>query len=413
MAGDGVSKPYGAGVRGVRLIDRYLLHLAVWPMLGALAVTLVALLLERVLRLLDLLADSSSRFGFVAELAANLVPHYLGLTLPAAFFVSLFIVFSRLSDGSEIDAFLASGVSLSRLASPFIYLGMVLAVLSLMLFGYMQPYSRYAYRAVLHAAVEAGWNGRLSAQTFVSPGQSVTMTADIAEGEGRRLQRVFIRKTTPDGREEITTAKSAALRPTEGGGAVAVILENGQQLNEDKRGDLRILSFQSFVTQVPLAGAQKLLRDRGGDTRELTLAELWDQANSNDSLFGKQALLAELYGRLARALALPLLPLLALPLSLAAKRGGRVPGVIVAGLTLIAFHHLLQFGQSLAEQGVAPAYASVGLPTVLFAAICLFMFLSSRKRPGETPLSLLSEHLGDIIHWVAGQWRRPQAPVRP
>jgi lipopolysaccharide export system permease protein len=412
MAGAGVTNAYGEGVRGVRIVDRYLLRLAVGPMLGALAVTLVALLLERVLRLLDLLADSSSRFGFVAELAASLVPHYLGLTLPAAFFVSLFIVFSKLSDGSEIDALMASGVSLSRLATPFIGLGVALSIVSLALFGYLQPYGRYAYRAVLHAAIEAGWNGRLTAQTFVTPGQSLTMTADIAEGEGRRLERVFIRKTMPDGHEEVTTAKSAELRPTAGGASVAVILEGGQQLSEAKTGDPRILSFHSFVTEIPLAGAQKLLRDRGGEPRELTVNELWNQARTNESVFSRQALLAELYSRLARALALPLLPLLALPLSLGAKRGGRMPGVIVAGVTLITFHHLLQLGQSLAERGSIPAYVGIGAPTALFTGICLFMFLSSRKRPGETPLSLLSEHVGELFYRLARLRRPAPTPAR-
>lgn len=413
MAGAGVSKRYGAGVRGVRVVDRYVLRLAISPMLGALAVTLVALLLERILRLLDLLADSSSRFGFVAELAANLIPHYLGLTLPAAFFVSLFIVFSRLSDGSEIDALLASGISLTRLAAPFVVVGVILAMISLALFGYLQPYSRYAYRAVLHAAIEAGWNGRLSAQAFVSPGDSLSMTADIAEGEGRRLQRVFIRKALADGDEEITTAKAAELRPSADGKSVVVLLEGGQQLSESKTGDMRILSFQSFSTDVPLAGAQKLLRDRGGDPRELTLNELARQASSPDSLFGRETLLAELYGRLARALALPFLPLLALPLALAAKRGGRVPGVIVAGITLIAFHHLLQLGQSLAEQGRVLAIIGIGLPAAIFTSLCLWIFISSRTRPGETPLSLLSEQISDIIARLFDLRRRADARAAP
>jgi hypothetical protein len=76
----------------VRLIDRYLLRLLVWPLVGCLGVTVIALLLERVLRLLDALSQSSARFDYVTQLAINLVPHYLGLALPVAFFVALFIV---------------------------------------------------------------------------------------------------------------------------------------------------------------------------------------------------------------------------------------------------------------------------------------------------------------------------------
>ena len=93
----GVSTP----LPNLRLIDRYMLKLVAWPMVGCLGVTVVALLLERVLRLLDALSQSSARFGYVTELAANLVPHYLGLALPVAFFVALFIVISRFSSSMK------------------------------------------------------------------------------------------------------------------------------------------------------------------------------------------------------------------------------------------------------------------------------------------------------------------------
>ncbi len=103
-----------------------------------------------------------------AQLAANLVPHYLGLALPVAFFVALFIVIAKLSDGSEIDALLASGQSLTRVAAPFVlWVGVFLMVFSLIVFGYMQPYSRYAYRAVMHEAINAGWNGKLNGGAFI------------------------------------------------------------------------------------------------------------------------------------------------------------------------------------------------------------------------------------------------------
>ena len=42
-------------VKRFGLLDGYILRLTLWPLAGALAVTLVALLLERVLRLLDAL----------------------------------------------------------------------------------------------------------------------------------------------------------------------------------------------------------------------------------------------------------------------------------------------------------------------------------------------------------------------
>lgn len=392
----------------MKRIDRYILRLTLWPLAGALGVTLVALLLERILRLLQQLSDSSNRFGFVAELAANLVPHYLGLTLPAAFFIALFVVISRLNEGSEIDALLASGVSLSRLVAPYLGLGVVLMLVSLVLFGFLQPYSRYGYRAVLHAAQNAGWNGMVQPQTFLTPDPTLTMTADIADPSGEHLQRIFIRKRLDEGREEVTTASSARIVRAPDGRSVTLELHDGQQLSANARGAPRVLTFKSFNIEMPLTGAEKLLRPRGGDERELTLFELARQSTLPNPVVPRQTLLAELYARLARSLSLPLLPLLALPLGLAAKRGGRAPGIIIAGLILVAFQHLLQLGQSMAVSGRMAAWAAVGLPFFGFVALCLAIFISSRKRPGETPISILSEHIGDQIRRMRPPKRRAE-----
>ena len=95
------------GMFGLPMMDRYLLQLMGPPMAAALGVVLIALLLERILRLFNLLAASSARFELILDLVGNLVPHYLGLALPAAFFISVFLVIARLGDNNEVDALLA------------------------------------------------------------------------------------------------------------------------------------------------------------------------------------------------------------------------------------------------------------------------------------------------------------------
>lgn len=377
-------------------IDRYLLRLAFWPLVGATGVTLVALLLERVLRLLDLLSNSSDRFGFVAQLAVNLVPHYVGLTLPAAFFIALVLVVNRMNQGSEIDALLAAGVSLTRIAAPFLCLAVALAAVSLIVFGFLQPYSRYAYRAVLHAAQNAGWSGAVPEGTIIAPNDNLTMTTDEADTAGQRLTRVFIRRVTPSGREEVTTAGMAEISRTTDGKNVQLLLKDGQQLRFNDRGEPQLLAFKTFTMQLPLTGPAKLLRARGGDERELNFFELVRQERNPASVIPHSSLTAELYGRLARALSLPLLPLLGVPLGLSAKRSGRAPGIIVGGIALLAFHHMTRLGESFASKGKIAPELGVGIPFAIFATICIVVFLTSRKRPGETPIGRMIEHLSAL-----------------
>ena len=388
--------PVPQGTARFRLIDGYLLRLLLWPIIGCLGVTVIALLLERVLRLLDVLSQSSARFGYVTALAANLVPHYLGLALPVAFFVALFIVITKLSDGSEIDALLASGQSLTRIAAPFVFVGLFLAVFSLGVFGYMQPYSRYAYRAVMHEAVNAGWNGKLDGGAFIDE-PKLLMTADDADAAGHRLTRVFIRRLDANGREEVITAATADLRADEAAKTVTMLLRRGQRVGVDAQGQYRTLVFDQFTTNIPLAGAAALLRTRGGDERELTLGELDRQSKLPNPIVPKRTLLAELYGRLARAAFLPFLPLLAFPLGLAAKRGNRTPGLIIAGVLLLAFQHSLQLGQGLAESGKAMPLAAIGMPFAIFTGFSVWMFMGSRKRPGDTPVSRVVRRIGETI----------------
>lgn len=383
----------------LRLIDRYLLRLLTWPLVGCLGVTVVALLLERILRLLDVLSQSSARFGYVAQLAANLVPHYLGLALPVAFFVALFIVIVKLSDGSEVDALLASGQSLERIATPFVAVGVFLSVFSLLVFGYMQPYSRYAYRAVMHAAVNAGWNGRLAGGAFIDDKGSL-LTADSADMAGQRLTRVFIRRLDARGQEEIITAASADLKMDASGKTITMDLKDGRRIGHDSTGAYRNLAFDSLTTQTPLAAAAVLLRERGGDERELTLGELARQAKLPNPVVSKATLESELYGRIARALFLPFLPLLAFPLGLASKRGNRAPGLVMAGVMLLAFQHSLLLGQSLAKAGKIAALPAIWIPFAIFAGLGVWLFMGSRTRPGDTPVSRAVRHINKVVSLI-------------
>ena len=69
--------------------DRYILS-QIFPSLGmTLVVALLILLVERLLRVLDLVLGNSGPLHYVARMLAYLAPHYLGIALPFAFFLAI------------------------------------------------------------------------------------------------------------------------------------------------------------------------------------------------------------------------------------------------------------------------------------------------------------------------------------
>ena len=392
-------------------LDRYLLRRAVTPMFAVLISTMVAFLMERLMRSFQLLSQTTEGFKFLTELLINLVPHYVGLTLPGGFFIGLFVVVNGLNKSSEIDAILASGIALGRFAAPFVGLGVVLMLFSMALFGFIQPYSRYAYHAVLHAAANAGWNGDIRPKALLSAGPDVFLTADDTDASGRHLRRVFIRKLDPEGREDVLTAGSADVLKPPGAHEVTLVLNGGRQVSTTREGQVYVTDFASFKFDLPLAQSAKLLRARGDEVSELTLVELAQQGFGHlEPALPRQVLLAELFSRLSRALMLPLLPLLAVPFGLSAKRAGAGPTMVIGGLMLFGFETAMILGQAMVTSTPLPAAVTIGGPAALFATACVATWIASRKRPGQNPVSWLSERVAELFAAIASTLGQRQAP---
>lgn len=384
--------------RWPRTLDRYLLRQLVPALLMCLGTVLIALLLERLLRLFDILAQNNQALPAVGRLVLDLVPHYLGLALPAAFFVALFVVIARLGDDNELDACLAGGRSIARLTLPFVLVGFVLSVLSVGLFGYVQPYARYEFRAVMYGALNAGWDARLQANTFANAGRGYTMTADEVSLDGRHLQGVFIRRKV-GGREELTTGARGVLTPVDGGRRLLLELEDGAQVRNPTPDRYDVVDFDRLVSNSAFNPDAPPFRDRGNNERELTFPELWRGGIPNvEPAIAPTKIRGELLGRIARTLSLPLLPLLAVPLGMSAKRGKRTASLIVAAVTMLLFHHALQLGQSLGQSGKVPVVLGVWGPWTVFAIFCIWLFSHSLARPGDNPVTRV---VGSIEHFSA------------
>src|SRR5262245_34138269 len=192
-----------------RIADRYVLRQIMAPLATALGIGLVMLLADRMVRLLDTTLGKKSSFAVVFEMLAYLLPHYLGLAIPAALFLGLLFGFSRMSRASELDAFFASGIGLHRLARPVALLSLLLMAASFVIVGWLQPHGRYAYRSVVFDVKNVDVFYLAEEGIFMQAGTR-TFILDHLDRTNNRFDHIFLfddRRSEGVGAETVTAAR--------------------------------------------------------------------------------------------------------------------------------------------------------------------------------------------------------------
>jgi lipopolysaccharide export system permease protein len=149
-------------------------------------------------------------------------------------------------------------------------------------------------------------------------------------------------------------------------------------------------------------------RSRGGDEREMTLGELGRERQDPATGIAPTRIEAELHARLARSALVLVLPLIAVPLGLAAKRARRGQGIAVAAVFLLCSHHLLLFAEGMADIGRVSAPLALWSPVAALMALGIWAFRRVDVRPDANPLGPLVElseaavrTVGTFPRWAA------------
>ncbi|GBR26813.1 LptF/LptG family permease [Gluconobacter japonicus] len=356
------------------ILDRYLLTQMIPPFIIALVAMLVALLLERLLVLFDYLASAGSSLATCIKLLTDLLPHYFGIALPAALCISVFLTIRGMSDNNEIDALEAGRVSLLRISRPFMFVGLLLGAVSVLLYGYIQPVARYDYRAGFYFAAHTGWAPHLQAGMFASTSSTAVMTADNVSHAGTRMKRIFIREVNKNGIAHIITARTGQLTISNTLRSTQLDLWNGEIVDDPfpNRANYKptVTHFSHVVRVIDHPTQENSFRSRGADERELTLFELAHDLRYGVPGIEYRTLRAEMDFRVAHALAIPFIPPLAVALAIGSRRRRSVWGLIAVAAILVGFDQTLMFGHSLAATGRLPIWLAIWVPLALFCIAC-------------------------------------------
>ena len=386
--------------------DRYIARLIAVPLAATLTIAAMLLLLDKMLRLFDFVASEGGPVSVVWRMLANLIPEYLSLGIPIGLMLGILLAFRKLALSSELDVLRAVGMSYGRLLRvPFLYT-IVLAVLNLLIVGFVQPYARYAYEGLRYELRSGALGASIKVGEFTKLGKRMTLRVEESRNGGRDLSGLFVRVEGKDGKQLAVTADRGTFMATDDPDTIILRLSQGV-LVHDAPGYRapRVLSFVAHDLPIDLPRTDSF-RSRGGKDLELTMPELVTVAyEPGTDARTRSQYRAEFHFRLVEVVTMLLLPLLAVSLAVPPKRSASALGVFFSIVMLVTQHKINQYAANIAALGRVDPILALWLPALGFAAIVWWMYHTLANVPGGQPIGALERGAGKAGKYVA-QWIR-------
>jgi lipopolysaccharide export system permease protein len=358
---------------------------------GLVLFALAVLLLERLLRIFEVVSSSTKPAGDATQMVINLLPHYLGIAIPMALMLGTIITIDRMSRSSELTSAFGSGISLFHMTKPFILISIVLMGFNLVLEGYMQPIGRYGYREVVHSVGQKSFAAVLREGKFTKVGNT---TFYVGPGGGP----IFIYENMKSGSLRITTASRGYLIVRNETETPVLQLSNGDsfQITPEKMIPGQF-GFEISSVAVPISGST--FRARGNDERELTSTELFNNRDGkNFTTISVDTNNAALHLRMARVYLLFLIPFIAVPFGINYGRNPSSAGIVIGIVSLVTLQKALEFGQKIGARGEVPPWMGIWPLMGVVTVSAIFIYRNSAVKMGQPPLATLSIFMADVAN---------------
>jgi lipopolysaccharide export system permease protein len=349
----------------LRIIDRYLLRELALTFLAVTAVLLLISIGESLIAVLGLVARGRVPADLLVAMIGLRAVDSLNILLPLSVFLAVLLAYGRLYRDSEMAVLSASGLNARGLMRPLALMVVPIAAFLVVIAFQVAPaamrFSQHlvdeANRSLLIAGLEPG--------RFVPlPGREGIIYVGDMSPEGSKFTRMFVEseQLEDDGssRINIITARNGELyRDTSGGDRFLSLRDGFRVEGRPGQDDYRLLRFER--NDIKLA-----------DNDSVDNSEAVKRAAPTSVLWTSEEPLqqAELHWRLAPALSVLILALMALPLSRTNPRQPRYAGMIVAILAYIVYANFLGLGRVWMVHGKIPLSAGlwwVYVPTLLIA----------------------------------------------
>lgn len=352
------------------ILQKYIFREWFWTSLAVSVVLIIVLLGAFLGDMLNDIADGRMPAGLMTMQLLFHMPETLGTILPLAGFIAVMWGLGRLYQDHEMAVMRSSGFGWRQLIKPLLSLMLPLAMVLLVLGLLVAPTTARLAEAQLEQAFRSAalWGLQPGKFHVLRHGDLVIYTEAI-EDDGKSLRNIFI-KQRDEVREQIWVARRGTYWMDSNSGDRYLTLEEGKVTEfAPGRLDMRVLNFVRNDLRLPEPEFRK--RKGKNKSRSKTSPELLAEGSAESA--------AELQWRLAPAITVIILGLLAIPLSHSEPREGRGSRVVLGILIYLLYGNTLYLCRSWIADGVLPAAVGMWWVHIIFLLVS-FIWIRQQGR---------------------------------
>jgi lipopolysaccharide export system permease protein len=339
------------------IIVRYLSRQLLQNTVAITFVILVVVVMGRLLRYLTQASQGELQTGALMLLITYRLPDFLQIIIPLAMLLSILFVYGRMYAESEMPALMATGFSPKRLLAITMVTTGAMTVLVAFLALFLTPRGLVNTEALLDVQKNLNEFDLLVPGVFQTLGQGQRTTyAEAINGDV--MQNVFMHETATN--RVIYAARAIPIE--DASGARFIQFEQGSITERDDE-DYSLTTFAEMAVRLP---PRDLSFSSGVKEQAMPSLQLLQQA--------QPAQLAELQWRVSLVLLLPVLALLAVPLSKVSPREGRFARLVPALFLYLAYSGLLVVSRDLVARGLLPAIIGLWWVHLVFITLGWLLF---------------------------------------
>ncbi|MGV3592020.1 MAG: LPS export ABC transporter permease LptF [Gammaproteobacteria bacterium] len=350
------------------IITRYLARQVLLTTAALTFILLVVVVLGRLLRYLAQASQGELDPAVLLLLMAYRTPDFLQLILPLALLLGILLAYGRMYAESEMTVLNACGVSSGKLLRitlvPVLGIGFVVAALAL----WVTPRGLVNTAALIEAQKDLNEFDVLVPGLFLNIGRG-TRTTYAETSAGGELRGVFMHQA--EGNRVIFAESAVPLENAEGQRFIQ--FRNGSFAEGTPGTDgFEMTTFGEFGVRLP--------------QREIAFdVVLEEEALPTSALLSASApaQVAELQWRVSLVLLIPVMALLAVPLSRVSPREGRFARIVPAILVYIVYFALLLAARDRLAEGELPPVVGLWWIHLLFIAGGWALFTGRLALPGR------------------------------